>query len=89
MKNLKKHKLTEKLCANNLSYKNMTTLSNKHNFSNLKCNLNNLPDYLALYSKPNSYQKTPKTCVSFLNMTPLLMGLTVCGIQCFIRMINN
>lgn len=65
MKNLKKHKLTEKLCANNLSYKNMTTLSNKHNFSNLKCNLNNLPDYFALYSKPNSYQKTPKTCVSF------------------------
>lgn len=63
MKN--KSDLKKKLNYNQLELTNKTFYSGELDFPEVRCDLAELPDYIALYSQPSDYHRTNRTAVSF------------------------
>lgn len=60
-----KRNLSKELNLNYLECTNKTTCAGSFDLSALPCNTTILPDYIALYTQPGLYHKTPLTAVGF------------------------
>ena len=57
--------LKRKLNYNHLRLTNKTICCGELDLPEIQCNLQELPDYIALYSQPSDYHRTNRTAVSF------------------------
>jgi len=70
----KKRNLKRELNYNNLKLTNKTICCGKLDLPEIRCELAELPDYIALYSQPGDYHKTARTAVSFYDFDNKMDG---------------
>lgn len=66
--------LKKKLNYNQLKLTNNTVCCGKLDFPEILCDLQDLPDYIALYSQPSDYHRTENTAVSFFDYDKTMDG---------------
>ena len=59
--------LKKLLNLNHLKYTNKTVCCGEMDFPEILCDLDEYPDYIALYNQPGDYHRTTRTCVGFYN----------------------